>query len=519
MDKRIRELVQKFSAMWEPLGFGQKILAGTLMMGLVLMSFMIIQQANDDYVVLYTDMSVPDAANVAARLKENNVKYKVTDGGTTIMVSAKDKNQQILDTASDLEDTVNLDSIPPVASDKVQKEYMNQINIQTIQNALKEIRGIRNVQLIVSRPEKSVFSDNDEAVKASVMLEVEPGFRMREEQVKTIRNLVSHAIPGLMAENVVIADSSGNPLEGPGGILIGGQSEADIRQKTFEEKVAKKVKSILVPLVGKENVQVSVTANLNFDQAESEIHRVIPSGGNSSNPTGLAISTQTQTEEYTGAKKGEGGAAGVESNVPSYQGPDDADSKSSNYKMTKNTTNYETSKEHKKVIYAPGTVERMTVAVVLNKVLTPQETSEIEELVENAAGVDRARGDAISIKGYQFSSMPVDQNDLLAKESEASRQMAFYLQIAYIAGFVLLGLAALFVFYSLFKKPAEGELVEEVEEYVFDEPDTLLEETAIPALEAKLDPEIEHMRESINSMVTTDPEEAARVLITYMKDM
>jgi flagellar biosynthesis/type III secretory pathway M-ring protein FliF/YscJ len=89
---------------------------------------------------------------------------------------------------------------------------------------------------------------------------------------------------------------------------------------------------------------------------------------------------------------------------------------------------------------------------------------------------------------------------------------------------VLLGLAALLIFYNMFKRPAEGELVEEEqEEYNYIEeavpPPSLLEEAPIPALEAKLDPEIEHMRASINNLINDDPAEAARVLVTYMKEL
>lgn len=519
MKEQLQQNFKGFTSRWEQLSFNQKIIVGTLVGALIFSGFFIIQKANENYSVLYTDMSVSDAANITARLKEDGIKFKIADGGATILVPTGQQDELRLTTANDLQDGVRLDKIPPVGSKEVQAQYLKQLTRQSIEAALRKIRGIKNSQVLIARPEHNVFIESSEPVRASVLLEVVPGFRLREEQVKTIRNLVSHAVPGLLAENVAIADSSGNPLEGPGGILLNGQSEADIRKQKFEEDVTKKVRSILIPLVGQENVQVSVSAMLNFDQAESEIHRVIPSGGTSAKPTGLAVSSQTQTEEYTGGKKPEGGAAGVESNIPSYQGPGQDKAKDATYTSTKTTTNYEISREHKTVLYAPGTVERMTVAVVLNKVLTERETAEIRELVENAAGIDMARGDSVTIQGYQFSQIPENQEDALQQAAEEAQQQAFYIQLASIAAVVLLGLAALGVFLFLFRKPAEGELVEDVEEYVFEEPEQLLEEAPIPVIEAKLDPEIEHMRESINNMVASDPEEAARVLVTFMKDM
>lgn len=523
MNERMQSLVGGFTERWSMISFTQKIMVGTLLLALLIAGVFVFYQANDDYAILYSNMSVPDAAATVAKLKEMKVPFKVGDNGTTILVPRSQKNQLVLETAAELtsEQTINLSKIPPVVQGDVQKEWIKKINTQEITSVLKTIQGIKNAQVIVSTPEHNVFEEEDQPVTASVMLTVEPGFRLHDEQVKVIKNLVSHSVPGLKPEDVAIADNTGNPLEGPGLNAASGSSDADKRQKTFEEKTAKKIMGILTPVVGKGNAVVSVSAMLNFDQSEAEIHRVIPLGGTSESPTGLAVSTQNQVEEYSGEKKAaSGGAAGIESNVPSYQATGPNGSKDSNYKMTKTTTNFTNSEEHKKVVYAPGQVERLTVAVVLNKVLTAKETEEIRELVANAAGIDESRGDAVDIKGFQFSQSPDSAEDQLSAASKAAQEQAFYLQLASYGAVLILGLAALFIFYSLFKKPAEGEIVQDDEQYeqFLDEEPALLEDTPIPVIEARLDPEIEHMREAINNLVVEDPSEVARVLMTYMKE-
>jgi flagellar M-ring protein FliF len=525
MNKKMDSAIKGFTERWELLSFNQKIMLGTLLLALLLSTFFIFQRTNDDYDILYDNMSLPDAAAAVEKLKSMHESYRIANGGHTILVPRAKKNELVLATASELtsDNTINLSKIPPVLQGDIQKEWIKKLNTQEIASILSSIQGIKNAQVIVSQPDHSVFSDDDLPVTASVMLMVEPGFRLHDEQVKVIRNLVAHAVPGLKPDNVAIADNSGNPLVSNSAIAGSGTSEADQRQKAFEDKVAKKVLGILSPVVGKENAVVSVSAVLNFDQAEAEINRVIPSGGSSENPTGLAVSQQTDSEEYAGGSKpsGEGGAPGVQSNsTPQYQGENEKD-KNSNYKHNKTTTNFTNSEEHKKVVYAPGTVERLTVAVVLNKVLTAKETEEISELVENAAGIDRSRGDSVDIKGFQFSAPPVDKEQELNKAAEAAQQQNFYLQLASVVAMLLLGTAALFIFYSLFKKPAEGEIVEEIEDYSYIPEPTpqLLESGDAAALEMKMDPEIEHMRTSISNLVTEDPMEAARVLVTYMKEM
>lgn len=524
---RLKSILNAFTDRWGMLSFNQKVMLGTLVFAMIFSTVFFVKQTNDDYDILYDNMNLVDAAATVEKLKGMNAPYRILNDGHTILVPRAKKNELVLATANELtgENTINLAKIPPVLQGDIQKEWIKKLNTQEISSILASIHGIKNAQVIVGQPEHSVFSDEQKPVTASVMLTVQPGFRLREEQVKTIKNLVANAVPGLTQENVAIADNSGNPLVGPASVMASGSTDADVRQKTYEEQVAKKVMAILTPVVGKENAVVSVSAKLNFDQAESEINRVIPLGGTAETPTGLAVSQQVDTEEYSGGQKppGVGGEPGVETNAaPQYQATDNDRGDGNNYKRQKTTTNYTNSEERKRVIYAPGTVERLTVAVVLNKVLTAQETSEITELVENAAGVDRARGDSVDIKGFQFSAPPQDATSALASAANEAQKYNLYLQLAAIAAVFILGCVALLTFYNLFKRPIEGEIVEEpMDEYAYlEEPEThLLEESALPALEAALDPEIEHMRTSINSLVGEDPAEAARVLVTYMKEI
>ncbi len=521
-------------AKWGALSFNQRIMIGTLLLGVGLSTFFIFQHTSDDYDILYSNMSLPDAAAAVEKLKAMHEPFKIANEGHTIMVQRAKKNELVLATANELtgENTINLAKIPPVLQGDVQKEWIKKLNTQQIEEILTSINGIKKAQVIVTQPETSVFSDDKLPVTASVMLVVDPGFRLQEEQVKMIKNLVAHAVPGLSVDQVAIADNMGNALSGPNSALAGnGPNEADTRQKAFEDLTAKKVMAILGPVVGKENAVVSVSAVLNFDQAESEINRVIPSGGSADSPTGLAVSQQSDTEEYAGEKpKSASGEPGIASNsAPNYQGTTTDGGKGNNYKHTKTTTNFTNSEEHKKIVYAPGTVERMTVAVVLNKVLTGKETDEIKSLVENAAGVDVSRGDSVDIKGFQFSAPNKDGENVVTKAAQDAQQQNFYLQIASLAAIVLLCLSALFIFYSLFKRPAQGEIVEEeMEDYQPSIPGLpggeagltqLIESVSMPALESRLDPEIEHMRNSINTMVAEDPAEAARVLVAFMKDI
>lgn len=528
--EKFQAVLEQFFERFLYLSFAQKITIGTITIALMGIVYFVVQQASDDFDILYSNLNLSDAAAIVAKLKENKQPFKLADGGTTIMVPVGRKNGLVLDTVSELqgEDTINLTEIPPVVSGDVQREWIKKLNTNAIIKVLKSIRGIKNAQVIVSQPEKSLFLENEEQTRASVMLMVEPGFRLREEQIKTIKALVSHGVPGLTPDNVAIADNAGNSLEGAGGMgsVI---STADLRKRHYEDTTAKKLVRLLAPVVGKDNVVVSVSADLNFDQAQSKIHRVIPSGGNDKTPVGVAVSTQTQTETYSGAKKeAVGGEAGARSNLPSYQASSDGEgNKNKDYQFGKATTNYEISKEDKVIHYAPGQVERMSVAVVLNKVLTAQETGEIRDLISNAAGLDFARGDSIDIKGFQFTELMSDHHAELAAAAKEAEMQAFWLQLATIITVSVIVLVALILFYNLVKQPASKGQIIHVPQHVEPEPLEYIEpepvedvpmKAPVAILEANLDPEIEMMRDAIGEAIETDPSESARLLMAYMKE-
>jgi flagellar M-ring protein FliF len=309
-------------------------------------------------------------------------------------------------------------------------------------------------------------------------------------------------------------------------------STAELKKKQFEDDTTKKVLAVLAHVVGKENVVVSVAAMLNFDQQEAKIHRVIPSGGDENKPVGVAVSQQNQSETYSGEKKpGAGGEAGATNNLPSYSSADGSGEKKDNsdYEFGKTTTNYEVSREDKTIVYAPGQIERLTVAVVMNKVLTAQETEEIKELVANAAGLDVSRGDSVYIKGFQFTQLVGADAEKLSASAKEAHTKAFWLKLATVLGVSVVLLVALFLFYNLVKAPAsKGQIIHVPQKLDLPEPviidPTQFDDPALPPpppmpiIEAQMDPETEAMRDAIGTAIETDPSEAARLLVAYMRD-
>ena len=79
----------------------------------------------------------------------------------------------------------------------------------------------------------------------------------------------------------------------------------------------------------------------------------------------------------------------------------------------KNAVNYAVTKEIKQVVYAPGSLTRLSVAVAVNKILTETEEEDIKNLVIAAAGMDISRGDVVNVSSLKF--MGIDKAEPIHK--------------------------------------------------------------------------------------------------------
>lgn len=516
---------------WDERSFGQKFSIMFLTVALIaVLTYLFAVSSQPEWEVLYDDLSPADSSALATHLKDAGVLYRLTNSGKTVLVPKGVVDETRLEVAESdiIKDSVvgleELSKIPLGVNNEQQAMWKQRIQQGELARTITTIKGVKNAKVNIAEPERSIFVSQDEKPTASVMLTLEPGIKVSQEQVKAIKNLVSHSIARLIPENVFVSDQFGKALSDD---VSESGSTIDDLQNDNESKLQKKISDVLKPLVGEGNVTVRVTADMNFDRTTSKIERYIPTTQSvDGNASGVLVSEQTSGEKYTGQDgKAPGGVPGTTTNInnPSYAASTGAaGNKSSDYNKNAITKNYEVSKETKDIVYAPGDIERMSIAVSINKLLTSKEQTIIENLVKNAAGFDDARGDTVTIAGLAFAGT----EEAEAKQAELEKENAIisYLSLAkeflpYLLILVFGGLT-MGIFWSFLKRPVEAEEYTEPEEPAFDFPDApdLLEAASIPIIEAKLDPEIERMRSEINSFVMNDPAEAARLLMTFIKE-
>ncbi len=512
--------------LWSGLEIGQKL--GIIILGaitLVATSFFIMKSMEPNWSVLYSDLSPQDAAAVSESLKKSGYPYKLSADKKSVLVPQEmqddlrifvAENDLIQDSSPGFE---LLDDMQLGSTDFKNKLTKQRIYQGELTRSIERMSGIRKARVQIADPERSVFSEKDEAPTASVMLILEPGYKLKTSQVKAIKNLVAYAIPRLTPEKVFLTDQSGNNLSDE---MEKNSNDIESYKTNYETQTAKKIQSVLDKIVGPDNSSVQVSADIDFNSTRSTIESYMPVGDSQQ---GVMTSSQTETENYENPNpNGPGITTGT--NNPPPQPTAAGQPKNLNYQKQKTAATYSVSKEIKQIIYAPGSVKRMTIAVAVNKILTNEEKDELQKLVVSASGADLNRGDIINITSLEFSAK--DENAAAVSEETKAIQKERTQEIVVnklVPMFVILvlGLVALFVFRSLFGKSTDttdnwDEQYQEQQQTITDNLIDKFEVESLPQIEAKLNPELDKLKSDLTDTIMADPSEAAKILISYIKD-
>jgi flagellar M-ring protein FliF len=412
----------------------------------------------ESYQTLFTGLSTEDASMVVAKLKEQKIPYRLGMGGAAIQVP-KDK---VYDVRLVLASQNSLPGAGGVGYELFDKtnygmtEFMQNINYKrAIQgelsrtiNQMPEVKGSR---VHIAIPEKTIFSDREREVTASVFLRTKPGRNLSKEQVAGVVHLVAGSIEGLRPENVVVVDASGKILHKNGDVnspvvLSGHQFEL---QRNVERKVEDSIQSMLDRFIPSSKSIVRATVDLNFRKVEKVEEEYLPNKS--------AITSERKSKEKSASQSAKAsGIPGVASNVPAAGREAKQDGagtgKGGNESEREEAqVSYEVSKTVRKIVEPFGDIKRISVAVVvdgkyektkgqkgeeLKYVPRPQkELGDIKSLVARAVGFDEERGDKIEVLNVPFEVENVADEKALVEKAERKEMIfdiakyAFYLVI------------------------------------------------------------------------------------------
>ncbi len=391
-----------------------------------------------EYRVLYSNLSDRDGGDVIAALSTMNVPYKVAEGGTAILVPAPVVYDTRLRLAGQGLPRGGAVGFELMESQKFGvSQFAEQVNFQRalageLSRTIQAMSPVQSARVHLAIPRPSVFVREQQRPSASVLVSLYPGRRLEEAQVSAIQHLVASGVPELSARSVTVVDQAGNLLSVNGDApSAGGLDATQLKYRhTLEAAYGARIENILTPLLGRENVRAQVAADLDFSQVEqtSEIFKPNPgapeqtlrsqqtietTSSNPTGPTGIPGALSNQPPGAASAPLTAPAPAAPASTATSAPPP-----ATSSHRET--TVNYEVDKTIRHIRNEVGAVKRLSVAVVVNQrrtvdkdgkvtlsALTEQEMTQIGDLVREAMGFSKDRGDTVNVVNAPFNAPEV----------------------------------------------------------------------------------------------------------------
>jgi len=295
--------------------------------------------------------------------------------------------------------------------------------------SINAMAAVQNARVHLALPNQNGFFREQQKPSASVLLTLHPGRTLERAQVAGIVHLVSSSVPEMNPKAVSVLDQSGALLTASGDSAQAGLDANQLQYVSqIETGYARRIFELLEPLVGRDNLRATVTADVDFSQTEATAEEFTPNQG--ANAT-VAIRSQQTTEQSGGAGAAPSGVPGAASNQPPLPATAPVTGAAqplqaaqggggTNNSRRDAVTNYEVDKTVRVTRNATGTVKRLNAAVVVNHrvvtdakgktTATPLSGDDIEKLtalVRESIGFKQDRGDSVKVINAPFKVDPL----------------------------------------------------------------------------------------------------------------
>lgn len=402
-----------------------------------------------DWRVLFPNLSEKDGGQVIDRLAQMNVPYRFSEGGGALMVPAARVHE--------LRMKLSAAGLPSGGSggagsagpgyellDKSpfgQTQGQERMNVQRaiegeLTRTIQSLASVQSARVHLAIPNQNGFFREQQKPSASVVINLHPGRTLERGQIAGIVHLVSSSVPELSPKAVSVIDGSGALLSGaPAGEGEGAEG-LDSSQLQYRREIEaahlRRILALLEPVVGRDNVRASVTADIDFSRVMQTAEAWRPNQGADAR---IAIREQRTQESTQPGSATPAGVPGATSNQPPVNatapitgasgplqaaGGGGAGASSSR----EGATRYELDKTVTVTRAAVGQVRRLSAAVVINHrsvtdprgktssvALTEREIEQLTALVQQAIGFSSERGDQVKVINAPFRTEPAPTAD------------------------------------------------------------------------------------------------------------
>lgn len=364
--------------------------------------------------ILYSGLDSQDVTRMAAALQDAGISFDVNTSGDAVLVeygTAARARMLLAEKGLPRSDSAGYELFDKLGSLGL-TTFMQQVTkVRALEGELARtirlIDGIKAARVHLALRNDGSFRNTNDQPTASVIIRAEGD--SGERSASAIRHLVAAAIPGLSPGEVTIMSADGRLLASSDDSVSAAPEKLVGLERSISDDIESKIARTLLPYVGPENFRVSVSAKLNADRRQTSETTFDPNS---------RVERSVRTIKESGEAQNAQGASGVtvEQNIPVEQAANPAGDKSSEKKDRKEElTNYEINSRLVSTTSEGYGVDRLSVAVVLNKAIlakdlgpspTPEAVSarigELQKLVISSAGIVESRGDTVTVTATDF---------------------------------------------------------------------------------------------------------------------
>lgn len=369
-----------------------------------------------DFRPLYSAMAPEDAALVVQKLKESGVDYRLAENGGTVLVSsARLADSRLTLAAAGLPKSGRIGFELFDKTNFGATELVEHINYQRALEGELERSVLSMTEVVLARvhltfPKESVFLDQQQPAKASVMVKLRPGARLSPQNVIAVSHLVASAVEGLNPDGVAVLDMDGNLLSRPR-LAASGDSQVtseslEVRQQ-IERDLVSKINVTLEPLLGASEFRAGASVDCDLTSAEQQEETFNPD---------QSVMVSSQKSEDTNERPSAGGIPGTAANLPH---PPGQSTSSGSTHRTENVT-YQSSRVVKHTRIPQGVIRRMSLSVLIGQPAhwegagksrrrvvvppSPEKLKTIRDLIAGVTGFSAERGDQLIVETLPFES-------------------------------------------------------------------------------------------------------------------
>jgi flagellar M-ring protein FliF len=393
----IKNALSQAQRVWERSSRGNKI--ATVALVLVSTAAILgvgIWSMQPQYVPLASNLGPTEAAAIVTRLESEGIPRQLNYNGSGIMVPKSQLSAARVAVGDLIPDGLSepeYASPGPFDSPEQQRAMALRNAERRLQATIRQMQGIKNATVHISKPENELFVREEGDTRASVVLDLDRSRSFSRAQGQTVVQLVSHAIEGLSPESVSVTTTRGENLIGEGGSI-----DATVRAqleytKRVEAHYAAQAESMLARMLGPNKGMVRVTAEIDFKTLEVTDTQIDADG---------RVVTEEDTDSSTTYKTGRTsiGPVGTTPNLAGAAGTRQLAASPDKQEIVKNKYEFPTTVE--KLTSAKGTIRRLSVAAVVDLSGLADNASkptidEIKALIQAGTGIDETRTDTIQV--------------------------------------------------------------------------------------------------------------------------